>query len=122
MPLTAATGRIEARIRPAGWTKSTAPLRACDSRSLSPPSWLAGKIVSVMRPPVSFAMRSDTSSSRLWNGCPAGLECPILYSNSAAWADRLGSIAAAVIAVDAATKLRRVIFILHSFALLRLCR
>src|SRR5207342_2466922 len=40
-----------------------------------------------------------------------GLECPILYSNSAARAGRLGSIAAAAIAVEAATKPRRVILV-----------
>jgi hypothetical protein len=46
-----------------------------------------------------------------WERIPAGLECPILYSNSAARAGRLGSIAAAAIAVEAATKPRRVILV-----------
>ena len=78
MALIAVTGRMEESTWPAGWQNSMAPLRACDRMSLSPPSWLSGKTLSSMRPPVSRAIRSPTSISRVLNGWAEGVLVPIL--------------------------------------------
>ncbi|MCY1543671.1 hypothetical protein D9M68_794980 [compost metagenome] len=64
------------------------PERTCASMSVSPPSWLFGKILISTRPLVSLAMRSAASCARMFSGWLSGRLLPYLYENSAARAMR----------------------------------
>ena len=52
---------------------SVAPLRVCESRSVSDPSWLAGKNRISSRPLVASRMRPHACSRRALIGCVKGL-------------------------------------------------
>ena len=56
--------------------------------SVSPPSWLFGKILISTRPLVSLAMRSAASCARMFSGCVSGRLLPYFSENSAARAMR----------------------------------
>ena len=84
----AATGTSVAMTSAEGVKNSMPPERTCASMSVSPPSWLLGKILISTRPLVSLAMRSAASCARMFSGCVSGRLLPYLYENSAARAMR----------------------------------
>lgn len=74
--LMAATGTSVAMTSDDGVKKVSAPLRTCESMSVSPPSWLAGKISISTLPSVSVLMRSAASWARMLSGCDSGRLLP----------------------------------------------
>jgi hypothetical protein len=91
--LIAATGTSVAITSAEGVKNSMPPERTCASMSVSPPSWLFGKILISTRPLLSFAMRSAASCARMFSGCVTGRLLPYLYENSAARAMRGSALA-----------------------------
>ena len=73
MPLMEASGTKVDRMRPDRLNIWIAPVRNCDSMSVSPPSWLLGKIWMSTRPPDCARMRSTASRNRTFIGCCATL-------------------------------------------------
>src|SRR3954471_18289627 len=80
---------------------STAPERVWLIKSVSDPSWFAGKTRISRRPLVASRMRSGAPESRVLICCPTDLSVASLKLNSAAQAGRL-RIAISGTAVDAA--------------------
>ncbi len=68
MPLIAATGTSDPRIRPDWTKKSIAPARTCDSMSASVPSWLEGKMLMSTWPLVCSLILALASVSRTLSG------------------------------------------------------
>ncbi len=72
MPLMAAAGTSVERISGDSEKNSVAPLRSCESVSVSLPSWLEGKMLIFMRPPDASRMPSAASFRRMLSGCVTG--------------------------------------------------
>jgi hypothetical protein len=82
--LIAATGTRVAITSAEGVKKVMPPLRTWLSMSVSPPSWLFGKILISTRPLVSLATRSAACWARMLSGWLSGRLLPYFSSISAA--------------------------------------
>src|SRR6516162_8922729 len=91
-------------------SSSMPPARSCESISGSPPSWLLGKTVTVIRPFVRWPISLAASVRRTVSGCVSGVLTPSLNSNSAAAAGP-PRIVAAQANEAAPSKRLRVIFL-----------
>src|SRR3954464_3736998 len=102
--------KVESPATPETEKNSSAPLRTCDSISVSPPSWLLGNTLRANRPSLSFRILSAASSARAESGCVAGTLVPYLYSNAgaAALACRMLNVGTVAAAAAAPMKPRRV--------------
>src|SRR4029450_2971941 len=102
--------KVESPATPETEKNSSAPLRTCDSMSVSPPGWLLGNTLRANRPSLSFRILSAASSARAESGCVAGTLVPYLYSNAgaAALAVLMLDVGAVAAAAAALMKPRRV--------------
>src|ERR1700675_3673700 len=117
MPLIEATGTRVARMRPEGVKKSIAPERTWLSMSVSPPSWLLGKIWISRRPFDSSLIFATASVIRMVIGWVSGELLAYLWVDAAASARRVRILTVAIAVAAAAvpaTKRRRVIFLVMS--------
>src|SRR3954470_5936403 len=112
--------KVESPATPETEKNSSAPLRTCDSISVSPPSWLLGNTLRANRPSLSFRILSAASSARAESGWVAGTLVPYLYSKAgaAALAYLMLNVEIVATAVAAPMKPRRLILVFMASLLL----
>ena len=97
-----ASGTSVCRIRPDSGKMSMAPERTCDSMSVSPPSWLLGKIWISTLPPLSFFTASAASRTRMLEGWVVGMLLAHLNTRGVPWANSGAPMVASAPAVAVA--------------------